>query len=297
MLIYSANARRVVAINGNMMAPARATIEHYRSLGLKLVPYSGLLAAGVPAAFDALVTALVRVWHHVAGAMSSSRRSRSRRKVFRCTSGSRAKSRRKWIRRMRERARSIRVFAKKFTHRMALDRRASTCPMARSRRSARSSRIHRWRNFSPGCSMRKRRRKIAGARRRCARRRIVFIAAISRSTSCAWSDANGGLLQASDLAAFKTRIETPVSAEYRGTTVYKCGPWSQGPVFLQQLKILEGFDLAAMGHNSADYIHTVIEEREARIRRSRGLLRRSGIRRCADQGAGVEGVWRSARAH
>ncbi len=75
----------------------------------------------------------------------------------------------------------------------------------------------------------------------------------------AWSDANGGLLQASDLAAFKTRIETPVSAEYRGTTVYKCGPWSQGPVFLQQLKILEGFDLAAMEHNSTDYIHTVIE--------------------------------------
>ena len=58
MLIYSANARRVVAINGNMMAPARATIAHYRSLGLELVPHSGLLAAGVPAAFDALVTAL-----------------------------------------------------------------------------------------------------------------------------------------------------------------------------------------------------------------------------------------------
>src|SRR5271167_1511602 len=58
MLIYSATARRVVAINGNMMAPARATIDHYRSLGLKLVPHSGLLAAGVPAAFDALVTAL-----------------------------------------------------------------------------------------------------------------------------------------------------------------------------------------------------------------------------------------------
>src|ERR1700720_3789648 len=41
MLIYSAHARRVVAINGNMMAPARATIDHYKSLGLKLVPHSG----------------------------------------------------------------------------------------------------------------------------------------------------------------------------------------------------------------------------------------------------------------
>src|SRR5262249_23274505 len=75
----------------------------------------------------------------------------------------------------------------------------------------------------------------------------------------AHSDANGGVLQASDLAAFRTFVEAPVSAEYRGITVCKCGPWSQGPVFLQQLKILEGFDLAAMDHNSTDYIHTVIE--------------------------------------
>ena len=58
MLIYSASARRVIAINGNMMAPARATIAHYRSLGVELIPGAGLLAAGVPAAFDALVTAL-----------------------------------------------------------------------------------------------------------------------------------------------------------------------------------------------------------------------------------------------
>ena len=75
----------------------------------------------------------------------------------------------------------------------------------------------------------------------------------------AWSDANGGLLGAADLERFTTRIETPARADYRGVTVFKCGPWSQGPVFLQQLKLLEGFDLAAMGHNSADYIHTVIE--------------------------------------
>jgi gamma-glutamyltranspeptidase/glutathione hydrolase len=75
----------------------------------------------------------------------------------------------------------------------------------------------------------------------------------------AWSDRNGGLIDTADMAAFKTRVENPVSADYRGTTVHKCGPWSQGPVFLQQLKILEGFDLAAMRHNSADYIHTVVE--------------------------------------
>src|SRR5260370_25382030 len=75
----------------------------------------------------------------------------------------------------------------------------------------------------------------------------------------AWSDANGGLLAASDLESFTTRIEAPVGADYRGVTVFKCGPWSQGPVFLQQLNLLEGFALAARGHNSAAYIHSVIE--------------------------------------
>src|ERR1700693_4260709 len=58
MLIYLASARRVVAINGNMTAPARATIDHYRSLGRELIPPEGLLAAGVPAALDAFAVAL-----------------------------------------------------------------------------------------------------------------------------------------------------------------------------------------------------------------------------------------------
>src|SRR5690242_16820984 len=58
MLIYVANEARVVAVNGNMVAPAKATIAHYRNLGINLVPGEGLLAAGVPAAFDALAAGL-----------------------------------------------------------------------------------------------------------------------------------------------------------------------------------------------------------------------------------------------
>jgi gamma-glutamyltranspeptidase/glutathione hydrolase len=68
-----------------------------------------------------------------------------------------------------------------------------------------------------------------------------------------------GLLSKEDFAAWKPTLETPVSVVYRGLTVYKCGPWTQGPVFLQQLRLLEGFDLEKMGHNTAAYIHTVIE--------------------------------------
>src|SRR5262249_50257219 len=75
----------------------------------------------------------------------------------------------------------------------------------------------------------------------------------------AHSEAHGGRLALEDLAAFTTRIEEPTSRSYRGATVFKCGPWSQGPVFLQQLALLEGIDLRAMGHNSAAYLHTLVE--------------------------------------
>lgn len=70
---------------------------------------------------------------------------------------------------------------------------------------------------------------------------------------------NGGLLTGADLAARRPGLERSLSLEYRGHTVHKAGPWSQGPVFLQQLALLEGFDLAGMGPGSAAYVHTVVE--------------------------------------
>ena len=69
--------------------------------------------------------------------------------------------------------------------------------------------------------------------------------------------AQGGLLTMEDLAGYHARVEPPVTVNYHGYDMYACGPWGQGPVLPQALKILEGFDLQAMGHNSAAYIHTV----------------------------------------
>jgi gamma-glutamyltranspeptidase / glutathione hydrolase len=68
-----------------------------------------------------------------------------------------------------------------------------------------------------------------------------------------------GLLTANDLATWHARLEPPVSYDYRGLTVCKTQPWGQGPVFLQQLALLEGFDVAAMEPGSAEFIHTVVE--------------------------------------
>lgn len=69
----------------------------------------------------------------------------------------------------------------------------------------------------------------------------------------------GGFLRRRDLAAHRTRIEDPVMVNYRGYTVCKCGPWTQGPYLGQALRLLEGFDLHSMGHLSADYVHVVAE--------------------------------------
>lgn len=74
-----------------------------------------------------------------------------------------------------------------------------------------------------------------------------------------WSQKNGGLLRYDDLANHQTMIESSARTDYRGYTVHKCGTWTQGPFLLQTLKLLESFDLKAMGPNRADYVHTVTE--------------------------------------
>ncbi|MBO0832094.1 MAG: gamma-glutamyltransferase, partial [Actinobacteria bacterium] len=71
--------------------------------------------------------------------------------------------------------------------------------------------------------------------------------------------AHRGLLTGSDLAAWRASVEQPVMLEFGDLTVCKTGPWGQGPVFLQQLALLSGFDLAGLAPGSAELIHTVTE--------------------------------------
>lgn len=74
-----------------------------------------------------------------------------------------------------------------------------------------------------------------------------------------FSEENGGLFRYEDFANYTAKIEDPVSIDYRGFQVYKNASATQGPAELFALRILEGYDLKAMGHNSADYIHTSVE--------------------------------------
>jgi gamma-glutamyltranspeptidase / glutathione hydrolase len=69
----------------------------------------------------------------------------------------------------------------------------------------------------------------------------------------------GGLITEKDLADWKVKIEEPLMTTYRGIDVYKLQQWTQGPVMLQALNMLENFDLRSMGYNSTKYIHTVYQ--------------------------------------
>src|SRR5208282_2021979 len=256
MLIYSASARRVVAINGNMMAPERATIAHYRALGLELIPGAGLLAAGVPAAFDALVTALRDFGtRSLADVLEPALQLAGDGFPMHVgLSGDPNLADEAWG----GAGASLRSNAKRFltkwpsSARVYLPDGKVPLPGSVLKNPALANFFKRVLDAESSAKNRGREAGLDAARER------FYRGDIAREI-VAWSDANGGLLGAADLERFTTRIETPARADYRGVTVFKCGPWSQGPVFLQQLKLLEGFDLSAMGHNSADYIHTVVE--------------------------------------
>ena len=87
---------------------------------------------------------------------------------------------------------------------------------------------------------------------------VFYKGSIARRIA-AFNAANGGLIAYEDLAGFHAEVDEPRITNYRGYTIHKPGFWTQGPVMIEALNILEGFDLKKMGHNSPEYLHTVIE--------------------------------------
>jgi len=91
-----------------------------------------------------------------------------------------------------------------------------------------------------------------------------FVAeAIAAHCRTAFADSSGrrheGLLTADDMARWRPQEEEPVTAPYGRWTVAKCGPWSQGPAFLQQLRLADGAGLRGSGFLSAEHVHFVVE--------------------------------------
>jgi len=249
MLITLAETGAVVAINGNTAAPQRATIDWFTAQGLSLIPGEGLLAAGVPAACGALLTALERFGTmplatvlqpaldlaHDGFPMHPGLRGPSDYLLF-----------------------SIWHQQDKFCQQWP----SSVQLYLPEGRLPEVGEV--WRNPDLAHTFTRlleAERGALGHGRAAAIRAAhdAFYRGEIAQQIVAFSQHHGGLLELDDLATFSTRVEQPVSTLYRGYEVYKCGPWSQGPVFLQQLRLLEGYDLQALGHNSAAYIHLVTE--------------------------------------
>ncbi|HEX5850783.1 MAG TPA: gamma-glutamyltransferase family protein [Rubrobacter sp.] len=251
ILLHSAEGGRTLVVAGQGPAPAAVSIDHFERLGLDLVPGTGLLAACVPGAFDA--------WMLMLGEFGTLRLSEVMRyaidyagggyplvpQISATISGVEGLFRDEWPSSARVYLRGSGVprpgtlFSNPdlaATYRRILEEAEATT-------SNRDGQIEAARDvFYRGF--------VAEAIDRYASSETVMDTSGRRHT---------GLLKGDDLAAYAADLEEPATLDYHGYTVCKTGPWGQGPVFLQQLALLEGFDLTSMGHNTAEYVHTVVE--------------------------------------
>jgi gamma-glutamyltranspeptidase/glutathione hydrolase len=249
MLIYRADTQAVFAINGNTAAPQRATIAWYTDHGYGLIPGEGVLAAGVPAALDALLTALdrfgtMRLADVLQPALELAREG------FPVHPGLRGPSDYLFF--------SIWHCLEAFRERWPTSAQLYL-PHGRLPEVGEIFRNPDLARLFERLLQAERRAAARGRSAGLQASREVFYQGEIAQHIAAFVRRHGGLLDADDLATFATKVETPVSTTYRGYQVYKCGPWSQGPVFLQQLRLLEGDDVQSLGHNSAAYIHLVTE--------------------------------------
>jgi gamma-glutamyltranspeptidase / glutathione hydrolase len=251
MLLYDAARAEPVVVCGQGPAPAGATIAHYRDLGLELVPGTGMLAACVPGAFDAW---LLILRDHGTLPLAEVMRF----PIHYAEHGF------PMLPRIAETIGEVAgLFREEWptSAELWLDHGRAPAPGGM------------WRNATLAATWRRlvAEAEAAGPDRetQVQAARDVFLRGFVAEAIADFvgraevMDSSGrrnrGVLTGDDLAAFSASYERPVTFEHRGLTICKPGPWSQGPVHLQTLALLAGFDLPAMGHLSAEYVHTVLE--------------------------------------
>jgi gamma-glutamyltranspeptidase/glutathione hydrolase len=251
VLVYDTRKGRAEVICGQGPAPAGATIAHYRREGLDMVPGTGLLAACVPGTFETWMLLLrdygtMRLADVMGPAISYARHGHPLVERASATIGTvEDMFRRHW-------PTSAAIY---------LPGGAVPAPgtmFANVAMAETYGRILREAESAGG----DRERQIAAARR-CWSQGFVAEAIDRFCRTQDVMDTSGtphrGVLTGADLANWLPRIEAPVTYQYGGLTVCKAGPWSQGPVMLQQLALLKGFDFDAMDPVSPDFIHTMVE--------------------------------------
>ncbi len=232
-VFYSVDRGEPLVLCGQGVAPAAATIGRFRELGHDLIPGTGVLAACVPGAFGGWLLLLQEfgTW----------------------------------------RLEDVLAFAIDYAENgfpvaggvpLAIQRQAdliATWPASRALYLP-----------PPEAGSQLRNPMLAGTYRRIAeaarggsrtdeieRARDLFYEGFVAEEIDRFCEAEYGLLTHGDLAGWRATLEPAASFEYRGVTVCKTGPWGSGPVGLQQLALLEGFDIAALSEE--EFVHIVIE--------------------------------------
>jgi gamma-glutamyltranspeptidase/glutathione hydrolase len=241
ILIYDAASRQVYSINAEGAAPKLATIDWYKqNAGGKIPVSEGLLSGTVPGVVDAWYVLLER-WGTMSFAQALEPAIELAERGFPLSEGLAGGIR--GNKKLQKFPSSRRVYFP-------------------NSEGPRAGEVFRNPDLARTLKMlleaeRKARRKGRRAALRAARDRF-YKGDIARQMA-AFSEANGGLFRYDDFASYIAKVETPVSTDYRGYQVYKNPSATQGPAELFTLNLLRGYDLKAMGHNSADYIHLGIE--------------------------------------
>lgn len=229
ILIYSARDQRVFAVSGQGVAPREMTPDKFKDL----IPGEGVTAATVPALVDAWLLALrefgqLPLPEILAPALSLAEDGwPAQPGLVQCIEQYREKFEKQWP-----------TTAAVFLPAPRVGQRIRNPGLARLFKGM----------LAAAAAARDRLEGLEAARRYFYEGPVAE--AIDRH-----SKALGGYLRAEDLARYRGHLEDPVSTTYRDTTVFKCGPWTQGPVFLQTLNLLEGYDLP----KRRDYLHLLIE--------------------------------------
>ncbi|WP_299700018.1 gamma-glutamyltransferase family protein [uncultured Tateyamaria sp.] len=247
-IFYSAETGKVEVLCAQGVAPEAATIEHYIQQGLTLIPGSGLLATVVPGAFDGWMLMLrdhgtMTLREVMQPAIDYARNGHPvLPRVANTIAGLHAFFEEEWptsaaVWTPGGRAPEPNELFKNPDLAATYDRLASAA--GDTREAQIDATRHEWREGF-----------VAEA---------IFDYLKDAHVMDVSETKHSAVLAPSDMADWRATYEAPLSYDYHGWTVYKIHAWSQGPVLLQALAILKGFDLGAMDPNGAEFVHTVIE--------------------------------------
>ncbi|MBY5808103.1 gamma-glutamyltransferase family protein [Rhizobium leguminosarum] len=249
-VIYSKKKDKVEVICAQGPAPAGATIEHYTAEGLSLIPGDGLLATVIPGSFDGWML-MLRDY----GSMSV--RDVLEPAIYYAEHGH------PMLPRVSATIKGLAAFFEKewpTSYETWLP--GGSVPQAHA--NFRNPVLaETWKRILAEAEVKSGREAQVQAARDAFYRGFVAEKIDDYLKTAEVMDASGNrhkaVLTATDMANWSATIEEPLTYDYHGWTIAKIGPWGQGPVFLQTLSILKGFDLAAMNPAGADFVHTVVE--------------------------------------